>query len=293
MMIDQFLKYLRCERNKSQLTVLGYERALRDFEAYFKELDSQLVWETVDADVIRGWMENMVDRGVMASSVNTYLSAVRSFFRFSLSRGFVVSDPAYRITGPKRTKPLPYFMREDEVDELLDKIEWGTSYVDVRARTILLLFYESGIRLSELIGLSDEDVDFGQRQLKVTGKRNKQRIVPFGEELEQALKQFMALRDEQVPKSSDALFLTPEGRRMNRGQVHYVVHKHLSRVTTMKKRSSHVLRHTFATAMLNHEAGLESVKKLLGHQSLNTTEVYTHTTFEQLKRVYKQAHPRA
>lgn len=292
-MIDRFLDYLRYERNKSLLTVKGYERALRDFEAYFKQLDSQLVWEAVDADVIRGWMEYMVDRGVMASSVNTYLSAVRSFFRFALSRGLVASDPAHRITGPKRTKPLPYFMREDEVDELLDKVEWGTGYVDVRARTMLLLFYESGIRLSELIGLSDGDVDFGQRQLKVTGKRNKQRIVPFGEELEQALRQFMALRDGQVPKSSDALFLTREGKRMNRAQVHYVVHKHLSRVTAMKKRSPHVLRHTFATAMLNHEAGLESVKKLLGHQSLNTTEVYTHTTFEQLKRVYKQAHPRA
>lgn len=292
-MIDRFLDYLRYERNKSLLTVKGYERALRDFEAYFKQLDSQLVWEAVDADVIRGWMEYMVDRGVMASSVNTYLSAVRSFFRFALSRGLVASDPAHRIAGPKRTKPLPYFMREDEVDELLDKVEWGTGYVDVRARTMLLLFYESGIRLSELIGLSDGDVDFGQRQLKVTGKRNKQRIVPFGEELDQALRQFMALRDGQVPKSSDALFLTREGKRMNRAQVHYVVHKHLSRVTAMKKRSPHVLRHTFATAMLNHEAGLESVKKLLGHQSLNTTEVYTHTTFEQLKRVYKQAHPRA
>jgi integrase/recombinase XerC len=205
----------------------------------------------------------------------------------------VERDPAHMIVGPKKSKPLPQFLREGEMDQLLDKVEWGDTYKDVRARTLLLLFYETGIRLSELIGLDDVDVDFAGRQLKVTGKRDKQRVIPFGEELAAELKRFMELRDEKVAKQSPAVFLTEKGERMSKSQVHYVVHKHLSRVTTLKKRSPHVLRHTFATAMLNHKAGLESVKKLLGHESLETTEIYTHTTFEQLKRVYKEAHPRA
>ena len=292
-MIDQFLNYLRYERNMSSQTIIRYEQALRTFQTFMVELDSQLNWQTVDADVIRDWMEQLLDKGAKVSTVNTNLSALRSFYKFALIRKMVERDPAHMIVGPKKSKPLPQFLREGEMDQLLDKVEWGDTYKDVRARTLLLLFYETGIRLSELIGLDDVDVDFAGRQLKVTGKRDKQRVIPFGEELAAELKRFMELRDEKVAKQSPAVFLTEKGERMSKSQVHYVVHKHLSRVTTLKKRSPHVLRHTFATAMLNHKAGLESVKKLLGHESLETTEIYTHTTFEQLKRVYKEAHPRA
>ena len=294
MMIDDFLNYLRYERNRSDLTVRSYERSLRDFESYFKNRESHLSWESVDSDIIRDWMESMMDKGDMASSVNNRLSAVRSFFRFALSRGMVAIDPAHAVTGPKKQKPLPYFMREADMDRLLDQPEmWSDSYADVRARTIIILFYETGIRLAELIGLNDLDVDFAQHQLKVTGKRNKQRIVPFGEELEQVLKEYIRLRDEQPLKLEPALLLNDKGRRFTRNQVDKIVKKHLSRVTTMKKRSPHVLRHSFATAMLNHGAGLESVRRLLGHESVATTEIYTHTTFEQLKKVYENAHPRA
>ena len=294
MMIDDFLNYLRYERNRSDLTVRSYERSLRDFESYFKNRENHLSWESVDSDIIRDWMESMMDKGDMASSVNNRLSAVRSFFRFALSRGMVTTDPAHAVTGPKKQKPLPYFMREADMDRLLDQPQmWSDSYADVRARTIIILFYETGIRLAELIGLNDLDVDFGQHQLKVTGKRNKQRIVPFGEELEQVLKEYMRQRDEQPLKLEPALLLNDKGRRFTRGQVDQIVKKHLSRVTTMKKRSPHVLRHSFATAMLNHGAGLESVRRLLGHESVATTEIYTHTTFEQLKKVYENAHPRA
>jgi integrase/recombinase XerC len=292
-MIEQFLDYLRYERNKSQETVSRYEQALRAFEAFFGKLDGEVTWATVDADIIRDWMASQLDDGAKATTVNTNLSAVRSFYRFALVRRLVEKDPAHLITGPKKEKPLPQFLREKEMDELLDEKEWGKDYKDVRARTLLLLFYETGIRLSELLGLDDVDVDFTTGQLKVTGKRDKQRIVPFGTELADSLKQYMSLRDQKVAKQSQALFLTEKGCRMTKSQVYYIVKKHLSEVTTLKKRSPHVLRHTFATAMLNHEAGLESVKKLLGHVSLETTEIYTHTTFEQLKRVYKEAHPRA
>jgi integrase/recombinase XerC len=239
-------------------------------------------------------MESMMDKGDMASTVNNCLSAVRSFFRFALSRGLVSSDPAHNVKGPKKKKPLPQFVREGEMNRLIDLPEmWGDSYNDVRARTIIILFYETGIRLAELVGLNDQDIDFANHQLKVTGKRNKQRIVPFGEELEQTLKVYMQQRDGQTAKQDAALFLNNKGCRISRSVVSKIVRTGLSRVTTMKKRSPHVLRHSFATAMLNNGAGLESVRKLLGHASVATTEIYTHTTFEQLKRVYKNAHPRA
>jgi len=294
MMINQFLNYLRYERNSSPQTVQTYEESLREFESYISLRDTGLSLQAVDADLIRDWMESLMDKGNTASTINKKLSALRSFYRFSLRRKLVEKDPAHGIVGPKKSKPLPQFLRESEMDQLLDRLEWGDSYKDVRARTILLLFYEAGLRRSELTGLNDVDVDFGSRQLKVTGKRNKQRVIPFGQELTDALRQYLEARREQFGlRENGALFLSDKGERMTGNQVYLIVRKYLTLVTSLKKRSPHVLRHTFATAMLNNGAGLESIKKLLGHESVDTTEIYAHTTFEQLKRIYKEAHPRA
>ena len=294
MMINQFLNYLRYERNSSPQTVQTYEESLREFESYISLRDSRLSLQAVDADLIRDWMESLMDKGNTASTINKKLSALRSFYRFSLKRKLVEKDPAHGIVGPKKSKPLPQFLRESEMDHLLDRLEWDNNYKDVRARTILLLFYEAGLRRSELTGLNDVDIDFGSRQLKVTGKRNKQRIIPFGQELADALGQYLEARREQFGlRENSALFLSDKGERMTGSQVYLIVHRYLTLVTSLKKRSPHVLRHTFATAMLNNGAGLESIKKLLGHESVDTTEIYAHTTFEQLKRIYKEAHPRA
>lgn len=292
-MIDQFLNYLRYERNSSPQTVQTYEEALREFESYILIKDRGLSLASVDTDLIRDWMESLMDKGNSASTINKNLSALRSFYRFSLKRGLVEKDPAHIVTGPKKSKPLPQFLREGEMDRLLDGLEWDSSFNNVRARTILILFYEAGLRLSELVGLDDKDVDLDSAQLKVTGKRNKQRIVPFGAELAEELKRYLAARQETFGETSGALFLNDKGRRMSGSQVYLIVRKYLSMVTSLKKRSPHVLRHTFATAMLNNGAGLETIKSLLGHESVSTTEIYTHTTFEQLKRIYKEAHPRA
>ena len=294
MMTEDFLNYLRYERNRSELTVRRYEQSLRDFETYFKNRDSQLSWESVDSDIIRDWMESMMDKGDMASTVNSCLSAVRSFFRYALSRKMVKSDPAYLVKGPKKDKPLPQFVREEEMDRLLDNPEmWEEGFSGLRARTIIILFYETGMRHAELTGLNDLDVDFSSRQLKVTGKRNKQRVIPFGTELEDVLRAYMSQRDEILTRQDAALIQNDKGLRMSRFQVEMIVKHYLSLTTTLKKRSPHVLRHSFATTMLNNGAGLESVRKLLGHESVATTQIYTHTTFEQLKRVYENAHPRA
>ena len=293
MMIDAFLDYLQFELNRSALTVLSYGDDLRAFETHFKNKDTQLSWETVDADIIRDWMESMMDKGCNATSVNSRLSALRSFYRFALMRGWVEKNPMQKVVGPKRARPLPQFVREKEMNRLLDDIPCGESFKEVLAYTMILTFYTTGIRLAELVGLDNPDVDFVNQVMKVTGKRSKQRLIPFGEELANGLKRYIALRDKIAPWQSSALFVTEDGARVTRNLVQRKVQEGLSKVTTLKKKSPHVLRHTFATAMLNHEAGLESVKKLLGHESLSTTEIYTHTTFEQLKKVYNQAHPRA
>ena len=293
MMVKKFLNYLQAEKNYSPRTLQSYGEDLRAFESYFKTLNNHLSWESIDSDIIRDWMESMMDKGNNATSINRRLSALRSFYRFALSRHLVATDPAHGIVGPKKSKPLPQFVKESEMNVLLDEFLTGDTYKEVRARTLFIILYETGLRVSELVGLDDEDIDFVNDVLKVTGKRNKQRLVPFGQEMRAALKRYMQVRGDQVAAASHALLLTERGERMSDAQVRYEVKKYLSLVTTMKKRSPHVLRHSFATAMLNHEAGLESVKKLLGHQSLSTTEIYTHTTFEQLKKVYRKAHPRA
>ncbi len=292
-MIDGFLNYLRYERNYSELTVEGYGKDLEDFQAYFKSLDEGLEWGSVDADVVRGWMEHMMDKGNAATSVNRRLSAVRTFYKYAMRTGLAKSDPAHAVKGPKKNHPLPKFVREKEMDMALDSETGGEQYKNVRARTLLLMFYTTGMRLSELIALDDANIDMEAGELRVTGKRDKQRIIPFGQELRETLQQYMECRDAGVARQCEAFFVTAKGERMNRNQVRYEVEKSLKGWTTMPQRTPHVLRHSFATAMLNHGAGLESVKKLLGHESLTTTEVYTHATFEQLKRIYNSAHPRA
>lgn len=294
MMKEDFLNYLRLELCRSEHTVKGYSDDLDAFESFFKKSDTPNSWESVDADVVRDWVESMMDAGSSVASINRRLSALRSFYNFAVSRNIIRSNPARFVRGLKQGRPLPQFLKEKEMDALLDERMWDMDdYEDVLFRTIIMTFYETGVRLSELIGLDDSSVNLTNREIKVTGKRNKQRIIPLGEELLLTLQGYMNFRNSKISRKSDAVFLSVKGDRLKSYQVQYGVKKNLSRVCSLKERTPHVLRHSFATAMLNHEAGLESLKKLLGHASLTTTEIYTHTTFEQLKKVYKNAHPRA
>lgn len=292
-MIDKFLDYLRYEKRRSERTVEAYKNDLEAFKAYFKDLNEQLSWSVIDSNIVRNWMESMMDKGNSATSINRRLSALRSFYRFAKSRSLIEKNPTQQIVGPKKSKPLPQFLKEKEMDRLLDSLEWGNDFLSIRDKTLVTLFYETGMRLSELVGLNDADIDFSLQQIKVTGKRNKQRIIPFGNGLKDLLQTYIALRNKDMERKNEALFLSKQGNRMECEQVRRRVKVHLSKVSTLKKRSPHVLRHTFATALLNNGADLESVKELLGHTSVKTTEIYTHTTFERLKRVYKTAHPRA
>jgi integrase/recombinase XerC len=289
--IDAFLEYLRYERNYSEETEKSYKVDLLQFEGFANECELQL--NDVNSNTIREWVVQMMDKGMSASSINRKLSALRSFYKYLLKQGGITADPMRKISGPKKKKPLPAFVKEKEMDRLLDDIDFGDGFEGHRDKLIIQLFYETGMRLAELVGLNDADVDFAAKVIKVTGKRNKQRIIPFGDELANAMQGYLAYRNQIVSSPSGAFITKENGERIPRSNVQNIVRLNLSKVTTMKKRSPHVLRHTFATSMLNHQAELGAIKELLGHESLATTEVYTHTTFEELKKAYNQAHPRA
>ena len=293
MLIKAFLDYLRLERNYSEKTIVAYGADLREFEEYFKKVDAELDFKKIHSDNIRNWMVCLMDEGRTEASVNRKLSSLRSFYRFLLRKETVTVNPMLKIVGPKKKKPLPSFVREKDMDRLLDETSFGEGFEGCRDRVILEMFYATGVRLSELIGLDDADVDLSAKLIKVTGKRNKQRLIPFGDELAEDLRIYVKVRNEEMPRDAEAFFVLKDGKRMYPMAVYRIVKRNLSKVVSLKKRSPHVLRHTFATAMLNDSAELRSVKELLGHESLATTEIYTHATFEELKKVYEQAHPRA
>lgn len=290
---DSFLDYLQYERNYSEETIKSYREDLRQFEEFAREEIGDSAPSEVKAELVREWIVSLMDRGYTSTSINRKLSSLRSFYKFLLRKGEVAVNPLQKITGPKNKKPLPAFLRESDMDRLLDEVDFGEGFKGCRDHMIIEMFYATGVRLSELIGLDNKDVDFSSSLIKVTGKRNKQRLIPFGEELKIAMTEYVDVRNEAVPVRTDAFFVRENGGRLSRSIVENLVKRNLSKVVTLKKRSPHVLRHTFATTMLNHDAELGAIKELLGHESLATTEVYTHTTFEELKKVYNLAHPRA
>ena len=293
MLTDSFLDYLRYERNYSEKTVLAYGEDISQLREFAQEEIGDFNPAEVTPELIREWIVSLMDKGYASTSVNRKLSSLRSFYKFLLKKKVVLVDPLRKITGPKNKKPLPSFLKENEMNRLLDDTDFGEGFEGCRDHLIIEMFYATGIRLSELIGLEDKDVDFSASLLKVTGKRNKQRLIPFGDELKEGMLEYVNVRNEQVLESGGAFFVRKNGERLYKNLVYNLVKRNLSKVVTLKKRSPHVLRHTFATTMLNNEAELGAVKELLGHSSLATTEIYTHTTFEELKKVYKQAHPRA
>lgn len=292
--IEQFETYLRAERHYSEQTLSVYVPALEEFAAFIGRGNLRIDWALVDKEDVREWIATQMDAHLAPATVNKRLSALRSFYKFLMIQQAVNADPTRTLKGPKKEKKLPSFVREKDMDRLLDGIAFADNFEGIRDRLVMLLFYSTGIRLSELVGLNVGSVDFHTSTVKVLGKRNKERIVPFGAELREALEQYLSLRANQpMAKGNDALFFGIRVPRIPKETVNHIVRRCLSQVTTLKKRSPHVLRHSFATAMLNNGAEIEVVKQLLGHESIATTEIYTHTTFEELKKAYRQAHPRA
>ena len=290
--IHAFLDYLRHEQDASPMTIDNYAKDLRDYKAYVEDrLGEYFVPSEGDLDLVRSWLSMRLDSGSKASSIGKYLASLKSFYRYLLKVGVLKQSPIQTLRPPKAAKPLPVFVPTDEMTELLEAEVNEQDWKQVRDRLILTMLYECGLRRSELAGLSDAAVDTDQRQLRVLGKGRKERIIPFGESLAQGIIQWRALRT-QVFGSVSSFFVSADGSAMKPSAVYQVAHTALATVPNLARRGAHVLRHTFATDMLNSGADLMLLRELMGHNSVSTTVRYTHTSFEQLKQIY-QAHPRA
>lgn len=291
-MIDAFLQYLQYEKNFSSHTVLSYRNDLFSFRDYVIGEIGAFDIPRIGAPVVRNWILLLFESGNSSRTVNRKLSTLKSFYRFLNLKGLYALNPTKRIIPPKTKKPLPAFFKENELAEAMGSLVHNDFKTEM-SRLIIDLFYQTGIRRSELINLKDSDMDFLNHAISVIGKRNKQRIIPIGKNLELAIISYIALRDKSVIRVSPYLFVTNKGKQLYPEYVYSLVHSVMRSVSTLKKCSPHVLRHTFATVLLNRDADIDIVKTALGHASLSATEVYTHTTFEQLQSIYKHAHPRA
>ena len=290
--VERFLQYLRLERNLSWRTVDLYRRDLKQWEDYMTAGGRQLDLMSVTSSDIRSWLIERSSCGDSAGTMRHKVQALRSLYRYLMHHGVMTANPAMQVELAKLPKPLPKFVREKTVDAVLDAEIDGDDFTQVRDRLIVMLFYETGIRLSELIGLQDLAVDTVKRELKVHGKRDKDRILPFGDELADWVTRYRSLRDGVKPECGN-LLVTAKGKPLYPSLVYHVVHDSLAGAGGTGKLSPHVLRHTFASVMLNHGAELNSVKELLGHENLAATQVYTHVTFSELQHNYELAHPRA
>ena len=289
---ERFLSYIQFEKRYSPHTVTAYRNDLEQFFSYLLlQYEVSNVGE-ITHQMIRSWIVKMMEEQISTRTINRKLTTLKSFYRFLLRNGEVSLNPMQKIISPKTSKRLPVFIDKDKMDILLDRTVFDEGYTGIRDKMIIELFYATGMRLSELVNLKDSDIDFHRSTIKVLGKRNKERLIPFSNTMGALMKIYLDEKSKYFA-STDTLFLTDKGRNIYPKMVYTLVHRYLSEVTTQGKKSPHVLRHTFATQMLNNGAELNAVKDLLGHANLSATQVYTHNTIDKLKRIYKQAHPKA
>ncbi len=291
-----FIDYLRYEKRSSKNTVDAYENDLRQFVIYMEESLGITTLTDIQAGDIRTWIITLLeDQKHTARTVNRKMSALRDFYRYELKMGRIHHNPMTEVRSPKFQKKLPEYVDYKDMEKLFAPEMFEDSFEGWRDRTILELFYATGMRLSELLNIRKQDIDLYEKSLKVLGKRNKERIIPFGNRLYDLLTKYMEYYQKNITPETENyfIFVASNGKKLYPKAVYRIVHKHLDMVTTIDKRSPHVIRHTFATHMLNNGADLNAIKEILGHSSLAATQVYTHNSMEQLKSIYKQAHPRA
>lgn len=287
-MFDKFIAYLKFEKRYSEHTLKAYERDLNDFLVY-ADIKAINEFSALSASYIRSWIVYLIEKGLKNRSVNRKLASLRSFYKWLVKEQMIESSPMGKVNGPKSEKHLPQFVKESELK--LEKIEalFEDDFEGKRDALMFEIFYQTGIRLSELIGLKLDDVQHGQ--IKVLGKRNKERIIPISNSLHEQIEKYMELRQEKTKKTPELLILE-SGNKLYPAFAYRKINSYLGKVTTLEKRSPHVLRHTFATHMLNRGTGLETLKDLLGHANLSATQIYTHNSFAKLNSIYSQAHPR-
>jgi len=291
---ESFLQYLQLEKRYSPHTVKSYLNDLDQFNSFLSEQNLSSDPELITSHDIRSWIVTLMDNNYSSVTVHRKISCLRGFYRYLRKEGKVKTDPLEKVVLPKRKKRLPVFVEEESLTRLLDNYDFGSDFAGIRNRTIIEMFYLTGMRRAELINLRTSDVDIDGALVKVTGKRNKQRIIPLLKSFTGRLEEYIRIRDENtVPGPEGWFFVNDKGNKLYDKYVYNTVKGYLSMVTTIEKKSPHILRHTFATHMLNRGADLNSIKEFLGHANLSATQIYTHNTFEKLKKIYKQAHPRA
>lgn len=292
MYIDAFLKYLSNEKRYSEHTTRSYRSDLVQFCEFGNKNIKDFNPLTSDHHIIRKWIVCLMDNGLSSRSVNRKITTLKTYYKFLFREEIIQSIPTQKVALPKMSKQLPHFVSQTAMNNLFDHINFPNSFEGQRDRLIVLMFYCTGMRLSEMVGLKMADIDFHYMHLKVLGKRNKERLIPFGKEL---LKELNLYIDERSKLNClhNYLIITKEGKPAYSKLIYRIVNKYLSSATTLEQRSPHVLRHTFATQMLNNGADINAIKELLGHANLSATQIYTHTSFNKLKEIYNQAHPRA
>ncbi len=289
---ESFFNYLKFEKRSSSHTVVAYTNDLDQFVQFCTEVVGEFNVKKVDAKIIRNWIVQLMENDYSARSVNRKITTVKSFFKFLLKEQIVENNPANNLVLPKIRKKLPNFVEEKNLTHLLDDGFFSNDFVGVRDKLIITLLYGTGIRLAELLQLKEGDVDMKNCLIKVLGKGKKERIIPYPTPINQLIEQYLSEKNDKIGFKTQQLLVTGEGKSVYEKLIYRVVKNNLAKVTLLEKKSPHVLRHTYATHLLNKGADLNAVKELLGHSSLAATQIYTHTTFKKLHNVYKQAHPR-
>ena len=290
---NEFINYISYEKRYSHHTIHAYQKDLNQFSTYLIEQYQLNDVTKAGHQHIRSWLVYLIEEGISTRSVLRKLSTLKSFYKYLLRNGRIDLNPTLVVVPPKTPSRNPEFIDEENMNDLFEKVDFSNDFSGVRDKLILEVFYATGIRLSELIEIQEADISFHNNTLKVLGKRNKERIIPFTKRMEEQLLIYLQMKKENGFEAETRLFVTDRGKKMYPRMVYRIVNKYLGLVTTLTKKSPHILRHTFATHMLNRGADLNAIKEFLGHANLAATQVYTHNTVEKLKKIYQQAHPRA
>jgi integrase/recombinase XerC len=291
--LESFINYLKYEKRYSSLTAIAYKKDLDQFEAFFFKTVGDFNVEAINDKIVRTWVVDLMDSGISARTVNKKVSAVKSFYKYLLKLEVVKENALANVIIPRVRKKLPQFVEEKPLHHLLDDGFFGNDFEALRDKLIISILYGTGVRLSELMNLKDSDLNQSECLIKVLGKRNKERIIPYPRSLNTMFDQYKTERAKLFGINTPTLLLTSKGSPVYEKLIYRIVNKNLTFVTTIEKRSPHVLRHSFATHLLNRGADLNAVKELLGHSNLSATQIYTHTSLDKIQRVYKQAHPRS
>ncbi|NIK72694.1 integrase/recombinase XerC [Thermonema lapsum] len=292
-LIDRFLQYLEYEKRRSPHTIASYAHDLAQFQNYIEEIYETGDLSQVDHNGLRSWVVRLSEQGLKATSINRKIATLKSFYKFLLKQGIIKVNPALRIKPMKTPKRTPTFVEESTMQMLLDELPFPDTFAGKRDRLVLELLYQTGMRESELIQLKEQDIDFQQGTLKVSGKGNKERIIPLQKPLMDLLKSYLVFKKKKFENSLPYVILSNKGQQAYPLLLYRIVQRYLSMVNHREKKSPHVLRHTFATHLLNRGADLNAIKDILGHSSLSATQIYTHNSLERLKDIFEQAHPKA